>query len=173
MDLLLIIVVLETNFEGDLPVEPDIDDNLPDEPDLDDDFPWEDGSRFGVTEGLFLIAGHVILAEDLDGVDNFLPVMVCEALEELAIGEKLGAGFASRSRIRFNLGLELAPSDPVLFLFAIFVDFLRVQKYLLFSAVLLSLAHWKALPEVLFDKRFLALFANFCFWIYCIRIISY
>ena len=167
----MIIVVLEPNFKGDLPVEPDFDDDFPDEPDFEDDFPWEDGSRFGVTEGLFLIAGHVILAEDLDGVDNFLPVMVCEALEVLAIGEKLGAGFASRSRIRFILGLELAPSDPVLFLFAMFVDFLRVQKDLLFFAVLLSLARWKAFPEVLFDnsfqylwaKNFLALFANFCF----------
>ena len=132
----MIIVVLETNFEGDLPVEPDIDDNLPDEPDLDDDFPWEDGSRFGVIEGLFLIVGHVILAEDLDGVDNFLPVMVCEALEELAIGEKLGAGFASRSRTLFILGLELAPSDPMLFLFAIFCRFsTRAKIFVVFCGV--------------------------------------
>ena len=113
MDFLLIIVDLEPNFDGDLPDEPDFDDNLPD----------EDGSRFGVIEGLFLTAGHVILADDFDGVDNLLPVMVCEALEVLAIGEKLGAGFASRSRILFILGLELAPSDPVLFLFDIVCSF--------------------------------------------------
>ena len=114
MDFLLIIVVLD----------PDFDDDMPD----DDDLPMEDGSRFGVNEGLFLITGHVILADDLDGVDNFLPVIVCEALEVLAIGEKLGAGFASRSRILFILGLELAPSDPMLFLFDMFVVFCHVRK---------------------------------------------
>ena len=114
MDFLLIIVVLEPDFVDDLPD--------------DDDLPVEDGSRFGVNEGLFLITGHVILADDLDGVDNFLPVMVCEALEVLAIGEKLGAGFASRSRILFSLGLELAPSDPMLFLFDMFVVFCHVRK---------------------------------------------
>ena len=114
MDFLLIIVVLEPDFVDDLPD--------------DDDLPVDDGSRFGVNEGLFLITGHVILADDLDGVDNFLPVIVCEALEVLAIGEKLGAGFASRSRILFILGLELAPSDPVLFLFDIVVVFRHVQK---------------------------------------------
>ena len=118
MDFLLIIVDLEPGFDGDLPDEPDFDDDLPD----------EDGSRFGVIEGLFLTTGHVILADDFDGVDNLLPVMVCEALEVLAIGEKLGAGFASRSRILFILGLELAPSDPVLFLFDMFIVFRHVQK---------------------------------------------
>ena len=126
MDFLLIIVDLEPDFDGDLPDEPDFDDDLPD----------EDGSRFGVIEGLFLTTGHVILADDFDGVDNLLPVMVCEALEVLAIGEKLGAGFASRSRILFILGLELAPSDPVLFLFDMFVVFRRVQKgFVVFSSV--------------------------------------
>ena len=133
MVFLLIIVVLEPDFDGDLPEEV--------------------GSRFGVTEGLLLIIGQVILAEDLDGVDIFLPVMVCEALEVLAIGEKLGAGFASRSRILFFLGLELelAPSDPVLFLFAMLVVFLRVQKICCF---LQGYCFW------LIGKRF-----QRCYWI--------
>ena len=62
------------------------------------------------------LGGKTVKARGAAGLDTSKP------------GEKLGAGFASRSRILFIIGLELAPSDPVLFLFDMFVVFRHVQK---------------------------------------------
>ena len=91
--------------------------------------PGDSISLFMVTVGLDFFDGQDFLAVDLAGVDIDLPVIVLDAFDVPAIGDKFGAGSATSGRGFLAFG-ELILSSR-LFLFCIFVDFQK-DRVLLF-----------------------------------------
>ena len=91
--------------------------------------PGDSISLFMVTVGLDFFNGQDFLAVDLAGVDIDLPVIVLDAFDVPAIGDKFGAGSATSGRGFLAFG-ELILSSR-LFLFCIFVDFQK-DRVLLF-----------------------------------------